>query len=188
MPEENGWVLPRDSSVPRVTKAIPVFLVPRVIGVTPGLKARVVNVALMVPWDQPAPKVTRAIPAFKALQGKKAKRDLLDFVVSVALKAFRDCPVPRVTRVILESPATAAGTTIKRKESDVGRPGLKSQISKVRGVIPDPQDRRGTEATGGTRARKATRVIVEFRVKAAGMTTRRKGSTVREAPGFRLLF
>jgi hypothetical protein len=139
----------------------------------------------MVPWDQPAPKVTRAIPAFKVLQGKKAKRDLLDFVVNVALKAFRDCPVPRVTRAILESPVKDAGTTIKRKESDVGRPGLKSQISKVRGVIPDPQDRRVTEAT---RARRATRVIGELRVKAAGMTTRRKESTVREAPGFQLLF
>jgi hypothetical protein len=152
------------------------------------LLVRAVNVALTVPWDQSAPKVTRAIPAFKALQGKKAKRDLLDFAVSVALKAFRDCPVPRVTRVIPESPATAAGMTIKRKESDVGRPGLKSQISKVRGVIPDPQDPRVIEATGGTRVRRVTRVIRELQVKAAGMTTRRKGSTVREAPGFQLLF
>jgi hypothetical protein len=156
-----------------------------VTGVNPGLRAREVNVALMVPWDQLAPKVIRAIQAFKALQGKKAKRGLLVFVVSVALKASRGCPVPRVTRVILESPAKAAGTTIKRKESDVGRPGLKSQISRVRKVIPDPQDRRVIEATW---VRRVTRVIGELKVKAAGMTTRRKGSTVREAPGFRLLF
>jgi hypothetical protein len=87
--------------------------------------------------------------------------------------------------VIPESPVKDAGTTTKRKESDAGKPGLKSQISKVRKVIPDLQDRRVTEAT---RARRATRVIGELQVKAAGMTTRRKGSTVREAPGFRFLF
>jgi hypothetical protein len=188
MPEENGWVLPQDSSVPRVTKAIPASRVPRGTGVKRGLKVRAVNAALMVPWDQQVPKVTRAIPAFKALQGKKAKRGLLDFVVNVDLKAFRDCPVPRVTRVtrvIPESGVKAAGTTIKRKESTAGKPGLKSQISKVRKVIPDLQDPRVTEATGGTRE---TGETGEFQVKVAGMTTRRKGSTVREAPGFRLHF